>query len=150
MDNFVPPSLEYALKLSVYAITLNYKNRIPCLLKFKLVFNSVISFVVQGQVMLQVNKYFCSAKYYAHFQPWLHTVNLIFQVWYNNDFMLNVSHHSKCLALAMTALFAGMSNYTSQLTAKNHTMTWSIMLKSKQFSFMYDNKWASYLKNKCT
>lgn len=78
MDNFVPLSLECVLKLSVYAITLNYKNRILCLLKFKLVFNSVISFVVQGQVVLQVNKYFCSAKNYTHFQPWLHAVNLTF------------------------------------------------------------------------
>lgn len=58
MDNFVPLSLECVLKLSVYAITLTYKNRILCQLKFKLVFNSVISFVAQSQVLLQVNKYF--------------------------------------------------------------------------------------------
>jgi len=78
MDNFVPPPLECVLKLSVYAITLNYKNRILCLLKFKLVFNSVISFVVQGQVLLQVNKYFCSVKNYTQFQPWLHAIYFTF------------------------------------------------------------------------
>jgi hypothetical protein len=78
MDNFVLPSLECVLKPSVYAITLNYKNRILCLLKFKLVFNSVISFMVQGQVLLQVNKYFCSVKNFTHFQTWLHAVNLTF------------------------------------------------------------------------
>ena len=80
MDNFVPLSLECVLKRSVYAFTLNYKNRILCLLKFKLVFNSVISFVVQGQVLLHVNKYFCSVKNYTHIQPWLHAVNLTFLV----------------------------------------------------------------------